>query len=423
MTGPAGGTGLDGSWEDAVARVVVAGEPRTVHSLAQAWKRLADGMPDHQRALGELVGRLCQARGGWQGKASDEYQKIVKRISDEIGALHDDCTQMAANLGQAGQTLSEAIARIPVPLVKVGAFDIDHELPNGTAMDDSLRDPNTFDSALAADYDRDPGGYRDFRAITAGRGANNLRTGVAGAEDYRGTPGGPTGVNPQRELDAWYYPNAAAADRAFRHLRQQYTDQRTTYNFSSNEIGEVRGYGNKEESGTGAKTASGLADHVSQSVGAAPHLEGSPSSGRGDLLARGRDNPGDVDKGSTDPNSKLAGAQDRISNRDIYGIPSAARPASLGASTDLPGGVISPGVSSSGHNFSPMPPLARPNQAGIESGAGEGRIQSLSPSMSPGLMSNGAGNRVGERDQRTTWLTEDDENIFSAKLAPPGVIE
>jgi hypothetical protein len=55
--------------------------------------------------------------------------------------------------------------------------------------------------------------------------------------------------------------------------------------------------------------------------------------------------------------------------------------------------------------------------------AGKPGTAGTSGSSGVGMMPHGGSGPNREREERQTWLTEDDEDIFRAKPATPGLIE
>ena len=433
---------LTGRWEAAVAQVVIAGQPTTIHHLAQAWQQLADGMPDHQRELGKLVEQLCGGSRGWHGPAATEYRKIVEDLSKKIGDLVDDCTQMGKNLDTSADYLSHAVAKIPVPLVRVGGWGYDHQLPNGTEMDDNMGDAKTFMTALIDDYGKNPGMYRDFREFMRNNYGTHMRVAHSGDDDYSGHGYGHQDAPSDADIDKWYYPNAAVADSAFGHLRQQYTDQRPRYDFPA----DVYGWGQQGDASDGGSAGDGLGDGSSYDAG---------SFGAGSVGAAGAGSawtPDSAQAGSVPDWAAEHGAVGAEAGPSAWGDSGSgpgwgAGPAPSG--TELSGqtgggvgagfgggiggvgsggpgslGVVSPGSHISGPDQPPMPPATTVQQSMAERGVGAGRAGAGRPGGTGGvggIMPGGAGGRR-DRDERTTWLTED-EDIFRTKEAPPGLIE
>jgi hypothetical protein len=457
----------DGSWEAAVTDVVIAGQPKVVHLVGKRWVRLGGMMPDYAKTLRDAVDALCGGKHGWHGPAAKEYEKVVTQLAKEIGKLSDDCAQLGGYIDDAGSALATAVAAIPVPVDKDTAWygDVDHRLPGGAEFDDSLHNSEKFRDTMVGDYQHHQGSYQNFLSgisvDNAGSRLSNARVAQQGADDYSGrapdhadpAPGQPAPqdqAQAQREalarrVAAWYHANAATATKAFRELKSHYTDQRDSYREIADRSSEFRlGTGGEEDDGyagyTGAAGSHGpgsgyvtapdgsrfhpnVPEHLAQGL----QLPGAPAGGTVD------------DRGRTD-----LGATRRPDLTGLAGHGGGPTSTSLGAAGlggaggggggaggiggDLPGadavpGLVRPGSATSGPSTSPAPPLTSPRAAILGPNARTAARGSTGAS-GMGMMPSGGGRQGAGRDERTSWLTEDDKDIWrGVPLGPPSVIE
>lgn len=361
-----GGGAPDGTWEAAVAQVTVAGRPTVVYDLAKQWQTLSGRTADSLRYLAKLRALLFDGRDAWRGPAATEYQQVLDEIARRIEQIEHDSQKLARNLDRTGQSLSTAVARIPVP-VDIGhdflVFGRTHELPGGTDLDDgdAMHDPNAFVTSLVADYSADPGRYRDFRAMM--RQSEAYGTASGGHYDRGPADDGGSGSADERRrqlVDAWYQQNAAVAGHAFDALRAAYNEQAPGLDLDQ---GALAGPGTPAtHGGVGGGTGTPIADQ----------------SGTG--------------------GTRLAGG----------GPPRAAAP---------PPGLVRPGLADAGPGLSPTAPLTSPREAALGSGAGvpDGGACGAVPAGYGGAGVAGGG-------ARRSWLGEEDD-VWRVELGPPGVIE
>jgi hypothetical protein len=362
--------------------VTVAGRPTVVYDLAKQWQTLSGRTADSLRYLAKLRALLFDGPDGWRGTAATEYQRVLDEIAHRIEQVEHDCQKLARNLDRTGQSLSTAVADIPVP-VDVGhdvlVFGRTHELPGGTDLDDgdAMRDPNAFVRSLVADYRADPGRYRDFRATLRQSEAYGTATDGRYARGPADT-GGPGGADERRRrlIDAWYEQNAAVAGHAFDALRAAYNEQAPGLDLDRGalDVPAAGGAGG----GTGTPVAAG-----------APMVGG----GAGTAVAGGPSEAG---------GTRLAGSA----------APRAATPPPAA-------GLVRPGLADAGPGLSPTVPLTSPREAVLAGGAGvpDGGAGGAMP---VGYGEGGTG-RAADVAYRS-WLGEEDD-AWRVELGPPGVIE
>ena len=456
----------DGSWEAAVTGVVVAGQPKVVYTLGQRWGNLGDAVQKYDEPLKHVVETLFGGRHGWHGPAAREYEKVVKELIKEITKLSDDCTQLGSYIDDAGAALSTAISSIPVPLDKDTAWygDVDHRLPGGAKFDDSLHDKEKFHDSLVDDYQHSPSSYRNFlSSITVGNAADrlsNARTATRGGGGrYGGTApdhadpvtGQPSPQNQQqaqqealaRRLAAWYNANAAIATKAFNELKSHYHDQRSYYREIASRKVDLRvGSGKTHDGRDGAYAEAGTYGYGSGFVtdpdGSRIHPDVPEDLVRGVQLgsSSGADSSGPTDAGVTHKpdlsglagNSGAipggAGSAGRIGLGVSPGTGGSAGGGGFGGGPDVGAipGLVRAGSATSGPSMSPVPPLTSARDAVL----GPKGTPSARGSAGPtgmGMMPHGGG-QANRRDERTSWLTEDDEDIWrGVPLGPPSVIE
>jgi hypothetical protein len=461
----------DGSWEAAVTDVVIAGQPKVVHTISHRWITLGHAMPDYAKTLQDAVDALCGGKHGWHGPAAKAYEKVVTQLAKEIGKLSDDCAQLGGHIDDAGEALSTAIAGIPVPVDKDTTWygDVDHRLPGGAKFDDSLHRSEKFRDTLVGDYQQHRGSYHNFLSgisvDNAGSRLSNARVARQGADDYSGqapdhagpAPGQPAAQDRDqaqrqaiaRRVAAWYNANAATATKAFRELKSHYTDQRDSYREIADRSFELQlGAGRKKSGGgddgytgyTGAAGSYGpgsgyvttpdgsrfhpdVPDHLAQGL----QLPGAPDTstvddhGRTDLGATRRpDLTGLAGHGGSPTGATFGGAG--LGGAGGGGIGAGGFGGGLPDAGVVPG-LVRPGSATSGPSMSPAPPLTSPRDAILGPNARTAARGSTGPT-GMGMMPHGGGRQGAGRDERSSWLTEDDQDIWrGVPLGPPSVIE
>ena len=268
-----------------------------------------------------------------------------------------------------------------------------------------------FVGTLRYDYEQDTGAYHDFLHCAVQEDATRLRSGVQQDASYQG--------DFDRAAD-WYNANAKIAHHQFEQLKDAYVEHRGHYSFDQGTQpldlaidpgshrtppgGDGTGLG-AGASALGAGTGAAEVDPtefdpssvLTDWAGAAnePARVGSHASGAGW-------SPGDADVGSGLAGTGLDGAGAQPWGAGGLGA------AGLGA-----GSATGVGASAGAYG-PPMPPVTTPPERTIgAAAAGRSAPGRAGMGMAP---HPGAGR--GGRDERTTWLTED-EDVFAPKYLGP----
>jgi hypothetical protein len=423
--------------------------------MAHPWNTYLDALKNCHDELNKVWDTDLEEY--WRGDAANACHTAWRELAANISRLKEHYDKMPSILTTSATLLTETTKAIPIPIFS------NNKLPGH-------RDGNPPDgSMLYDDYQDNRGEYADYafrrQALSEAeeqRSPQGVRV-PQGRNSY--TTGNPPGsadaaaiVSRDEELrksavETWYSTHQATANQAHEHIVAEYskTINQLPGPFGDSFSPEDRTTGKKEKGtgdghqpggdGSGVSYGAGSfgavggagigAGAVHASMPAARHtpLPSPPSSiTDGIRLAGDPDSSGVATVGG--PGSSLAGASNtRLPlswSTPSGGSGGAGSYGAVGGAGGF-GGMSVPGASTPGDGWwdrSPSGPVgpaaqsptaqlasAKPTAAGVGGNSGVG------------MMPHGSNGNNRQRDERQTWLTEDDEDIFRAKPATPGLIE
>lgn len=450
----------DGTWEAAVRQVTLPGRVDDIHAMKRPWTALFDELVGVRRQAADLQTNMTTQ---WKGPAAAEFAKKAKQIVDRIDQLRQEYSTVLDRLDTQANALSEAKKAIPIP-------NLGGQLPGG-------REDDGTGGRLYDDFGDHPARYADFQYLAyrylmsfntpgneaeASLGEHGASSGTSTDDwtvDVRGrqqaTPGSGRAKDAAvaaycREVArTWYDNNKQVAAAAFDNLRTDW-DTETHHMPTPSSHGSSR-HGEKDgrnpaphkaapdgSDGTAvAGSVGGLGGGMS--LGAA----GSSGAGRYQLHFGSGRGPASAPFGGF---SSLAGAEPGapaasgvVGSGAGYATPpptGTGNGGAAGGGTGAGGGAYSvglgpPGVGARGTAV----PSGRPSSAEPEGPRSDVRdylpgqkgTASAGRGMSGGtgvMPPGGAANRT-DREERQTWLIEDDEDIWQPKERPShtGLIE
>jgi hypothetical protein len=430
---------LKHTWEKPVRDVTLAARAEVVHTMAGNWSSLVGSLRHRHDEFNQIW--ETWVRPYWSGPAADtahqHWRKVAedfRKVADNYGASGPTGSGLPGMLRDCANQINSTIGRIPIPLYE---NDQNPSLPGGQ--------PDQFSGdALYHDYDTNRDAYEDGqfkqKALNAsGTGHEGRHDGKveAGSQtrthDYHANTGDAdknheavagldkTAYTKYKALvDAWYTKNQKPANTAYESLITDYTthgnslpksafyfDRPTaavtpppnaTVDLPPGPTGDSP-TGMPDVSGAGSPAVDvgsepGMPDsHTYPDVGAASNTGSDPSSG---LTG--------VDSGPTG----LPGGS------ASYGSwPGAAGGAGgdLGEAGGLPrvGSSVGPGSVPVGNGLDPVPTAIGPRSPVPAASAVTGRGFAANNGAGAGMYGAGPSGAGRERDEATSWLTEDQD--------------
>ncbi|GAA3519286.1 hypothetical protein [Actinocatenispora rupis] len=449
----------DGTWEAAVRQVTLPGRVDDIQAMKRPWHTLFGELDVVRDRATELQTNMTTQ---WKGPAATEFARKAKQIVDRIDQLNQEYSAVLDRLDTQATALSDAVRAIPVPT-------FGGQLPAG-------RDDDGTGGRLYDDYGDDRGRYTDFEALAvdylwqryaaaeadatlgtrgSGRGASTDEWSVD-----MGSRHGPLSEQASRDAAAkkyfrdvartWYGMNKEVAHAAFDTLR---TDWDREAHHMPTPTGPVRSRDGEHPDDRHAHQAGGSDVSANGMAGGAAGLGGGMSLG-----AAGSSPPGRY---------QLHFGSGRMPVSAAGGVGSSLAGGGQGSVPSVSDGVVGTGAGyGTGSGAASAGPVAGAGTAGgagiggygagagavgvgAGTAAGVGARPSAAEPVGPrsdirdqlpgqraasamgrgangaaGMVQPGAG-KTQERDERQTWLIEDDDGIWQPKERPShtGLIE
>ncbi|MEV0840779.1 hypothetical protein AB0I55_14625 [Actinocatenispora sera] len=411
------------TWEGIIRAVTMAGRPDRVFELQLAYNRYFQILDAASRTLREIRGRLNEK--DWSGTGADAYRKHYDGLVKAIDTFYEKTSKVVELSGDTGGALARAIADIPLP----DMGDLDHLGMHGIQYSDAETGNQVQYHFFRTHRDRyDDGGFLHYVNDQIGGKPDPSQN------NFRGS----ANPNAQRYANAkrWYAEGTRQARAAFSTLLAAYNEQTYAIPTTTTDVWSQSTYDGGDD-GSGAGTHGGgefgtagyggFGGSSGPSIGAPPppttdwHAASGPASFDPETGTQNVGGAADYSPWNDPPGSALAGGA----------APIAARPGSsgglggAGGTAGSYGGVgggyggaggYDPTIGSGGPVAPPAVPAAgRP--AGVAASRGGGATTGRS-AMYGGIPQGAAGGNK-ERDERRSWLTEDDDEIWRPKnLAP-----
>jgi uncharacterized protein YukE len=438
-------------WERPIRQITLAARADVLDEMAGPWKQYMDAIESCHDQLGKIWDTVLDKN--WKGKAADSCHRYWGTLQQEVRGLSQNYNGMPSILASTGKAIREATHAIPIPIFSGNSLPGE----NGTGGDDAAIDGNM----LYDDYQNYRGGYADFaflhKALNEDANPSAERTysknkGYGRRRDQDKAYSDHDELVRKAAIENWYGENQNTANQAHDKLVTDYSHvihnlpQPVGNTFSppadddhaKKDPGDHHLPGGGDGAGVsygagsfGAVGGAGIgagAMHASLSPARHSAIPSPPSSITDGIRLAGDANPSG---GSPVGGSGLSGASGSrlpISWSSPGG--SAGGAGSFGA-VGISGGfggdapTAATAMPRDGWwNRSPAGPVgpAAPTPA-AKLAAGRPGAAGASGSSGLGMMPHGGSGTNRQRDERQTWLTEDDEDIFRANPAPPGLIE
>ncbi|HEY3507007.1 MAG TPA: hypothetical protein VGN37_29975 [Actinocatenispora sp.] len=446
----------DGTWEAAVRQVTLPGRVDDIHAMKRPWTALFDELVGVRRQAADLQANMTTQ---WKGPAATEFARKAKQIVDRIDQLRQEYSTVLDRLDTQANALSEAKKAIPIP-------NLGGQLPGG-------REDDGTGGRLYDDFGDHPQRYADFEHL-AYRYLMSFNTPGTDAEANLGEHGASSGTSTddwtvdvrgrqqatpgnRRAKDAavaaycrevartWYDNNKQVASAAFDNLRTDWdneTHHMPTPSGNTSVDKTKTAPERHHDNGGGGSDAAGLG-------GGAGGLGGGMSLGAGGSAAPGRyqlhfgSGRGPATVPESGGVSSLAGTGTSVPPATADGVVGSGAGYAAGPTTGSGGAAGSGGVGGFGIGASGIgvrgggtpTPTGRPTASepvGPRSDVREylpGQKGAVAASRAvngaTGMMPPGAGGNRSDREERQTWLIEDDEDIWQPKERPShtGLIE
>ncbi len=405
------------SWEQMVDDVCVNGRPEWLRSASQIWSTVFTNAGTVSQALRDAA---TSTESYWKGPAGDDYRTHLNNVAKTIDSIHENNSNVTMLLTQAAADLDTAQQTMPIPdhmLDKVNNRRKDLDAANATYGTIGLVGGTILEAPLALPL---WGGIGAGSLFGGGEFWNSMFSGVA---------------NFTRDTVGWlkdkFDDHTAQAQEIYDNVNGQYeATNAQTGNPSAGHFGDTT-RPTTDLGGGGATGGLGGAGHMPGGGGAGGLHP--PGGGVGKMPGTGGLGTG------TGSGSGLDGGLPPTSGLDgVGGGPLSG----LGGGTGL-GGLGSGGLGSGAGGLGPLGGAGA--GAGGLAGAGVGKPVSLAGGLAgmpmggaagrgagaggrgsgrgAGMMGGHDGRHGGEEDDRTTWLTEDDDVWGADSDASPGVID
>lgn len=408
------------TWEGIIRAVTMAGRPDQVWEVQVAWDRYFQVLDGASRALRDLRSRIGEK--DWSGPGADAYRGHYESLVRQIDDFYERMSKLIDLSGDTGTALAGAISEIPLP----DMADIHGLGMHGIHISDAQSGNQVQYHFFRTHRDRyDDGGFLNY----VGKKIDSEYPDQTGRD---GTIANPKAAKVYRAAADWYQDGTRRARAAFSTLLTAYAEQHAAIpSYEGGHDTDVR-IGGSNPDPDGATAGAG-------SDGAAPSIGTPPPPKTGDGYGTvGFSSPGNVGAGShasaTDPSrwsstpgTSLSGGghpgsavADPTGTAGIGGfggggVGGAGASGGIGPGADRPGYGPAPG----GYGSDPANPAKRQRATGIATPrAGSAGTTS---NTYGGMPSGGAGGKQ-DREERQTWLIEDDD-VWSVPLGPPPVIE
>jgi hypothetical protein len=422
-------------WEAAVHQVVLSGRTDDIDAMAKPWTAVVGdgGELDYlQQQLQNLAQSLANH---WQGDAATLCTQKVQNMIKAIGDLRETYSTEVTMLRVSRDALIDAKKSIPIPVVV-------KSLLNGENADGR-------GATLYTDYQRDPGTYGDFRtaAVTnlMSYARQNGMTEQLYAQQWRGSRQAEYNLDVntanrqstdaadlqaflRRVADAWYSEVSPRAAKAFDNLRTEYAQHASRLpRLAGESIASTHGAGDRSGSG---RMASGTGAVTPIGTGTTGPLGSTPSSSAWVAPRSGDTAQPSISTGSVAPSSGDVADTVHAGPTGLSGLGSAEGvSASGGVGMGGSGPAAGAGRGSVFRDTAAIgsSPMTEPigQLSDVQSFLPKGFASSGRSPSSGGLGMMGMPGSTGrdrERDEHTTWLTEDEDIWGTRPDLPPAVL-
>jgi len=402
------------TWEAIIRAVTMAGRPDRIFELQLAWNKYFQILDAASKTLRQLRSRLGDK--DWSGPGADAYRSHYDSLVKAIDDYYAKTSSLIEIAGDTGGALASAIANIPLP--DMPNADVDALGMHGIHYSDAESGNQVQYEFFRTHRDRYADhGFRQYLYDSNGISADG--SGHAAGK----VPNDPLGAK-KNKIDTWYATGTHRARAAFRDLLGAYHEQTTAIPTDSLRTVETLptfdggsdGSGGSEVSGSG----SGAFTSGGASIGAPPppaHPDGHQGEA-GPTWSEMSNTSGTGDSSAwKDPQGSLLAGH--------TGGPGPVTPGTgngVGAGTGGIGGDVAGGqVPAGGFGAPTMPGVGAPaGGKGAGGGVAAGDVAASGRSNTYGAIPAGnTGTGRKDRDERYSWLTEDDEDVWRPKnLAP-----
>ncbi|BCJ35011.1 hypothetical protein Athai_25140 [Actinocatenispora thailandica] len=428
-----GDSGGGATWERPVRQISLAARNDVLADMAKHWKSYVDGIGEHVKPVGDV---WDDHLSDWHGPAAKACQAQLQKIAHNLNAIAVNYQEMPRLLQNCSTSVRDAVGAIPIPLFGGGGA----ELPAGNSQTDG--------QGLYDDYDQDRSAYADYAfqrraydqmiagARVRGAGAKSYHNTAVESDtvtrDYHADPNGKY----LEEVAHWYTSHQQTAVHAEEHLHNVYA----TAHENVPERAKIK-YDPSGDSSADSHTTpppppppppggGGGLDTAGPALGALPPPVGGklPSMQSAMLHSLpphellGQPTARDPSTAEDPQGTSLAGAvpgADVGAGRGVGpagGIGAGSLPGVGSAGSGSVGGMP---ATASGAGWWTGPPVGAPVGPRVASprlgaagahGAGAARVGGV------GMMPHsGAGTGRKEPEERQTWLTEDDKDVWGPR--------
>lgn len=448
-TGGAGGP-IKGDlpWERPIRQITLAARADVLDEMADPWKQYIKAIDNCRDQLGEIWDTVLDKQ--WKGEAAEACHRYWGTLQQEIRGFSENYDGVSGVLRSTGKAITEATHAIPIPVFSGDSLPGE----NGTGGDGA----NINGNMLYDDYQNYRGGYADFAFLNKAlkEDANPSAERTYSKKSGYGTRRDEDKAYSDRDelvrkaaIENWYGENQNTANQAHDKLVTDYAHVIHSLPKIYGKFHDPSGSdGTGKHPGDGHHPGGGDGSDLSYSAGsfgavggaglgagamhaspppAARHsvMPSPPSSVTDGIRLAGDPDPSGV--GTVGGSSLSGGSGSRLplSWSTAGGSGGAGSFGAVGAGAGFGGAGVPPSVPEDGWwNRSPSGPMgpAAPTPAAKLAAARPGAA-GASGSNGVGMMPHGGSGGNRQRDERQTWLTEDDADIFRAKPATPGLIE
>lgn len=407
------------TWEGIIRAVTMAGRPDQVWEVQVAWDRYFQVLDGASRALRDLRSRIGEK--DWSGPGADAYRGHYESLVRQIDDFYERMSKLIDLSGDTGTALAGAISEIPLP----DMADIHGLGMHGIHISDAQSGNQVQYHFFRTHRDRyDDGGFLNY----VGKKIDSEYPDQTGRD---GTIANPKAAKVYRAAADWYQDGTRRARAAFSTLLTAYAEQHAaipSYDATPVWSGRRRDFdaaGGSETAGYEGSDAAG------PSLGAPPPPRTGDGYGTTDFQSHdsvgSRTSSVNPSDGGRSPGTSLSGsghpgvigsdpstASGVGGPRGNGGLNGAGIGGGGGGGSEPAGYGAVPG----GYGAAPTEPSVR-QRPGISSGRG-GTAESAKNTY--GGVPTGGGGGKQDREERQTWLIEDDD-VWSVPLGPPPVIE
>ncbi|MEV0842773.1 WXG100 family type VII secretion target [Actinocatenispora sera] len=435
-------------WERPIRQITLAARADVLNEMADPWKQYMDAIERCHDQLGKVWDTVLDKN--WKGEAADACHRYWGTLQQQIRGFSNNYNGVPSVLKSTGEAIREATRAIPIPIFSGNSLPGE----NGTGGDDAAIDGNM----LYDDYQNYRGGYADFaflhKALDEDANPSAERTyakdsGYGRRQDQDKAYSDHDELVRKAAIENWYGENQNTANQAHEKLVTDYAHVLSNLpkpykKFIDKDVGDEKakdpgghhlpggGDGSDLSYGAGSFGAVGGAGlgvgamHASLPATRHSAISSPPSSITDGIRLAGDADPGGA--GTVGGSSLSGGSRSPLplSWSTTGGAGGAGSFGAVGAGGGF-GGTDVPATSVPANGWWDRSPSgsvgpAAPTPA-TKLAAGRPGATAATGGNGVGMMPHGGNSGNRERDERQTWLTEDDEDIFRAKPATPDLIE